>query len=153
MTRLSISLSKQNDEWLKNQLNEEEFNSKSEAINHLIKQARSQEEYYDYVRMKIEKGEKSGISSTTKEELLARIKRNLVQCMLIICLLRQKTTLREFMNMVFISLVCCKPTSTTIKFLSVLKKLPQILLCFPQPIISKKGIELAFVALTPFTFP
>jgi len=78
MTRLSISLSKQNDEWLKNQLNEEEFNSKSEAINHLIKQARSQEEYYDYVRMKIEKGEKSGISSTTKEELLARIKRNLV---------------------------------------------------------------------------
>jgi antitoxin ParD1/3/4 len=78
MTRLSISLSKQNDEWLKNQLNEEEFNSKSEAINHLIKQARSQEEYYNYVRMKIEKGEKSGISSTTKEELLARIKRNLV---------------------------------------------------------------------------
>jgi antitoxin ParD1/3/4 len=78
MTRLSISLSQQNDEWLKNQLSEEEFNSKSEAINHLIKQARSQEEYYNYVRMKIEKGEKSGMSSTTKEELLARIKRNLI---------------------------------------------------------------------------
>lgn len=37
MTRLSISLTKQNDEWLKGQLKEEEFNSKSEAINHLIK--------------------------------------------------------------------------------------------------------------------
>jgi antitoxin ParD1/3/4 len=78
MTRLSISLSKQNDEWLKNQLIEEEFNSKSEAINHLIKQARSQEEYYNYVRMKIEKGEKSGFAEKqTREEMLAEFKRNL----------------------------------------------------------------------------
>jgi antitoxin ParD1/3/4 len=78
MTRLSISLSKQNDEWLKNQLNEEEFNSKSEAINHLIKQARSQEEYYNYVRMKIEKGEKSGFAEKqSREEMLAEFKRNL----------------------------------------------------------------------------
>jgi antitoxin ParD1/3/4 len=78
MTRLSISLSKQNDEWLKNQLNEEEFNSKSEAINHLIKQARSQEEYYDYVRMKIEKGEKSGFAKRqTREEMLVEFKSDL----------------------------------------------------------------------------
>jgi antitoxin ParD1/3/4 len=78
MTRLSISLSKQNDDWLKNQLIEEEFNSKSEAINHLIKQARSQEEYYNYVRMKIEKGEKSGFAEKqTREEMLAEFKRNL----------------------------------------------------------------------------
>jgi antitoxin ParD1/3/4 len=78
MTRLSISLSKQNDEWLKNQLIEEEFNSKSEAINHLIKQARSQEEYYNYVRMKIEKGEKSGFAEKqTREEMLDEFKRNL----------------------------------------------------------------------------
>lgn len=78
MTRLSISLTKQNDEWLKGQLDEEEFNSKSEAINHLIKQERSREEYFEYVRMKIEKGENSGFSSKTKEELLAKIKKNLV---------------------------------------------------------------------------
>jgi antitoxin ParD1/3/4 len=78
MTRLSISLSKQNDDWLKNQLIEEEFNSKSEAINHLIKQARSQEEYYNYVRMKIEKGEKSGFAEKqTREEMLDEFKRNL----------------------------------------------------------------------------
>ena len=37
MTRLSIILAKQNDKWLKNQVLEEEFNSKSEAINYLIK--------------------------------------------------------------------------------------------------------------------
>lgn len=78
MTRLSISLTKQNDQWLKSQLDEEEFNSKSEAINHLIKQERSREEYYEFVRMKIEKGEKSGFSSKTKEELLVQIKSRLI---------------------------------------------------------------------------
>ena len=77
MTRQSISLTKQNDEWLKDQLNVEEFNSKSEAINHLIRQARKQEDYYQFVRMKIEKGENSGFSYKTKEALLAEIKSNL----------------------------------------------------------------------------
>ena len=77
MTRQSVSLSKKNDEWLKNQIEEEEFNSKSEAINYLIKQARHQQAYYDFVRLKIERGEKSGFSTKTKDELLAEIKSNL----------------------------------------------------------------------------
>ncbi len=77
MTRQSITLAQKNDEWLKNQVKNEEFSSKSEAVNYLIKQAREQEAYYDYVRMKIEKGEKSGFSTKTKEELLAEIKSKL----------------------------------------------------------------------------
>jgi|TARA_R100000306_G_scaffold26272_3_gene30122 antitoxin ParD1/3/4 len=78
MARQSISLTKQNDEWLKNQLLEDEFNSKSEAINYLIKQARNQESYYDFVRMKIEKGEQSGLAKKqTKEEMLAEFKKHL----------------------------------------------------------------------------
>ena len=77
MTRQSITLAQKNDEWLKDQVKNEEFSSKSEAINYLIKQAREQEAYYDYVRMKIEKGEKSGFSTKTKEELLAEIKSKL----------------------------------------------------------------------------
>jgi len=78
MTRQSISLTKQNDEWLKSQLAEEEFNSKSEAINYLIKQARNQKEYYDFVRTKIERGEKSGfVKKQTRAEMLAEFKRNL----------------------------------------------------------------------------
>jgi len=77
MTRQSISLTNQNDEWLKKQVNMEEFSSKSEAINHLIRNARKQEEYYDLVRAKIEKGEKSGFSTKTKEELLSSIKKDL----------------------------------------------------------------------------
>ena len=78
MTRLSISLTKKNDEWLKNQLLEDEFASKSEAVNYLIKQARNQQEYYDFIRMKIERGEKSGLAKKqTKEEMLAELKMNL----------------------------------------------------------------------------
>jgi antitoxin ParD1/3/4 len=78
MTRQSITLAKRNDEWLKSQIAEEEFNSKSEAINYLIKRARNQEEYNGFVRMKIEKGEKSGFAKRqTREEMLAEFKINL----------------------------------------------------------------------------
>ena len=78
MTRQSISLTAPNDEWLKNQVDTEEFSSKSEAINYLIKQARSQEEYYEFVRAKIDKGEKSGFAEKqTREEMLAEFKKDL----------------------------------------------------------------------------
>ena len=75
MTRQSISLTAPNEEWLKNQVKAEEFSSKSEAINYLIKQARTQEEYYEFVRAKIDKGEKSGLTKKqTREEMLAEFK-------------------------------------------------------------------------------
>ncbi|MCH4830121.1 MULTISPECIES: ribbon-helix-helix domain-containing protein [Flavobacterium] len=78
MARQSITLANQNDEWLKQQVANEEFTSKSEAINYLIRQARKQEEYYEYVRMKIELGEKSGLAKKqTKEEMLAEFKKRL----------------------------------------------------------------------------
>ncbi|MCC9074405.1 CopG family transcriptional regulator [Flavobacterium sp. F-65] len=78
MTRQSISLTAPNEEWLKNQINSEEFSSKSEAINFLIKKARSQEEFYDFVRAKIDKGEKSGFAEKqTREEVLAEFKKDL----------------------------------------------------------------------------
>lgn len=77
MSRQSITLAKQNDEWLKNQVIQEEFNSKSEAINYLIKQARERDEYVDFVRMKLDTAEKRGFSTKTKEELLEVIKKRL----------------------------------------------------------------------------
>lgn len=77
MARQTITLANQNDEWLKQQVANEEFTSKSEAINYLIKQAREQDAYVEFVRMKIEKAEKSGFSTKTKEELLADIKKKL----------------------------------------------------------------------------
>ena len=77
MSRQSITLAEKNDEWLKNQVAEQEFSSKSEAVNFLIKQAREREEYHEYVQMKIDRGLKSGFSTKTKEELLAQIKSRL----------------------------------------------------------------------------
>jgi len=78
MSRQSITLANQNDEWLKQQVAKEEFTSKSEAVNYLIQQARKQEEYYEYVRMKIELGEKSGLAKKqTKAEMLAEFKKRL----------------------------------------------------------------------------
>lgn len=78
MTRQSISLTAPNEEWLKNQVKAEEFSSKSEAINYLIKQARTQDEYYDFVRAKIDKGEKSGFAKKqTREEMLAEFKKGM----------------------------------------------------------------------------
>lgn len=77
MARQSITLAKQNDDWLKDQVEKEEFNSKSEAVNYLIKKAREQDDYVEFVRMKLDKAEKSGFSTKSKDELLAEIKKKL----------------------------------------------------------------------------
>lgn len=77
MARQSITLANQNDEWLKEQVAKEEFTSKSEAVNYLIKQARDQDAHVEFVRMKLEKAERSGFSTKTKEEILAEIKKKL----------------------------------------------------------------------------
>ncbi|WP_396188057.1 type II toxin-antitoxin system ParD family antitoxin [Flavobacterium sp.] len=77
MARQSITLAAQNDEWLKQQVANEEFTSKSEAVNYLIKQARERDAYHEYVQMKIDRGLKSGRSTKTKEQILAEIKNRL----------------------------------------------------------------------------
>ena len=77
MARQSITLADQNDEWLKEQVAKEEFTSKSEAVNYLIKQARERDAYHDLVQMKIDRGLKSGFSTKTKEKLLEEIKKRL----------------------------------------------------------------------------
>lgn len=78
MSRQSITLANQNDEWLKQQVANEEFTSKSEAVNYLIKRARAQQEYDDYVQKKIDRGLKSGFSEMqTKEEMMAEFKKRL----------------------------------------------------------------------------
>ncbi|WP_035673380.1 CopG family transcriptional regulator [Flavobacterium sp. 83] len=78
MARQSITLANQNDEWLKQQVANEEFTSKSEAVNYLITQARRQEDYVEFVRMKLDIAEKSGFAKKqTREEMLAEFKRKL----------------------------------------------------------------------------
>jgi len=74
MARQSISLTKPN-EWLKAQVENEEYSSKSELVNDLIRQARKQQVKIDMVRDKLDRAEKSGFSDETKEQLLEQSKR------------------------------------------------------------------------------
>jgi antitoxin ParD1/3/4 len=74
MARQSISFTKPNDEWLKAQLENQEYSSKSELINDLIRQARKQQAQIDWIRAKLDKSEKSGFTDNTKEQILSQSK-------------------------------------------------------------------------------
>ena len=74
MARQSISFSKPNDDWLKNQVENNEYSSKSELVNDLIRQARKQQVQIDWIRAKLEKAENSGFSNDSKEAILAQSK-------------------------------------------------------------------------------
>lgn len=74
MARQSISFTKPNDEWLKTQLDNQEYSSKSELINDLIRQARKQQVQIDWIRAKLDKSERSGFTDNTKEQMLKQSK-------------------------------------------------------------------------------
>ena len=74
MARQSISFTKPNDEWLKTQIDNKEYSSKSELINDLIRQARKQQVQIDWIRAKLEKSENSGFTKETKEQILKQSK-------------------------------------------------------------------------------
>ena len=74
MPRQSISFSKPNDEWLKAQVDSEEYSSKSELVNDLIRQARKQQAQIDWIRAKLELSEGGGFTSEPKEQILKQSK-------------------------------------------------------------------------------
>ncbi|MFO7673880.1 MAG: type II toxin-antitoxin system ParD family antitoxin [Lutibacter sp.] len=74
MARQSISFTEPNDEWLKNQVDNKEYSSKSELVNDLIRQARKQQVQIDWIRDKLEKAENSGFTDDGKNEILAHSK-------------------------------------------------------------------------------
>ena len=74
MTRQSISFTEPNDNWLKSQIENKEYSSKSELVNDLIRQARKQQAQIDWISSKLERAEKSGFTSDSKEQILAQSK-------------------------------------------------------------------------------
>ena len=70
MARQSISFTKPNDEWLKAQVNNEEYSTKSELVNDLIRQARKQQVQIDWIKAKLVKSENSGFTDDSKEQIL-----------------------------------------------------------------------------------
>ena len=73
MARQSISLTPPNDAWLKAQVDSEEFSSKSEVVNDLIRKAREVE----YIRAKLIAAEQSGFTTLTPQEILEKSKAEL----------------------------------------------------------------------------
>jgi len=74
MARQSISFTKPNHEWFNAQIASEEYTSKSELINDLIRQARKQQAQVDSIRAKLESAESSGFTNETKEQILKQSK-------------------------------------------------------------------------------
>lgn len=74
MARQSITFTKPNDEWLKSQVDNDEYSSKSELVNDLIRQARKQQRQIDWISAKLKKAENSGFTNDSKEQILAQSK-------------------------------------------------------------------------------
>ena len=74
MARQSISFTKPNDDWLKDQVESKEYASKSELVNDLIRQARHQQVQIDWIRTKLEKAENNGFTSDSKAQILKQSK-------------------------------------------------------------------------------
>jgi antitoxin ParD1/3/4 len=77
MARQSISFTEPNDHWLKSQVDNKEYSSKSELVNDLIRQARKQQRQIDWIKSKLEKAENSGFTNDSREQILAKSKSQL----------------------------------------------------------------------------
>jgi len=75
MRRLSISFTEPNDEWLNEQVDSKEYSSKSDIVNDLVRQARKQQREIDWIRMKLEKAEKSGFTTESRLEIMHQAKK------------------------------------------------------------------------------
>lgn len=74
MPRQSITLTENNDTWLKHHVeNAGDYSNKSELVNDLIRRARRAEA----VNLKLEQAEKRGFVEQAKHEILSEFKRNL----------------------------------------------------------------------------
>ena len=74
MTRQSITFTEPNDMWLKAQLDNKEYASKSEVVNDLIRRARRQELEEQYIRDRLISAEDSGFTNQTPRNMLAEFK-------------------------------------------------------------------------------
>ena len=70
MTRASISITPPNAAWIKSQIESEEFSSRSDVVNDLIRKARKEQDEVLAIRAALIKGEQSGISSRTPDEII-----------------------------------------------------------------------------------
>ena len=70
MARQSISFTGPNDDWLKRMVDSQEFASKSEVVNDLIRQARE----IDAIRAKLAAAEEGGFSRSDPDDIRNRVR-------------------------------------------------------------------------------
>jgi antitoxin ParD1/3/4 len=77
MSRQTITFTNPNNEWLKSQVDSEEYSSKSEVVNSLIRQARKQEIEQEEIRAMLIRAESSGFSDLSLEDIKSQAKQKL----------------------------------------------------------------------------
>ena len=77
MPRASISITPPNDEWIQSRIESQEFSSRSEVVNDLIRKARNRQKEIDYIRSRLIASEKSGFTDLTRDEILEKSKEQL----------------------------------------------------------------------------
>ena len=77
MSRQSISFTEPNNKWLTGQIESNEYNSKSELVNDLIRKARIQEDELNIIRAKLIQAEKSNFTHQGQMEMLSEFKKEL----------------------------------------------------------------------------
>jgi antitoxin ParD1/3/4 len=77
MARQSITLTQPNDDWLNDLVMRNEYASKSEVVNDLIRRAREEQDRLQLLRLQLQQGEESGFIEVTKEELQNALRQSL----------------------------------------------------------------------------
>lgn len=77
MPRQSITFTSPNDQWLSSQVNSEEYSSKSEVVNELIRKARTEQKHIEYVKARLKQAEQSGFTNLSAEEIRQEIRNEL----------------------------------------------------------------------------
>jgi antitoxin ParD1/3/4 len=77
MIRQSISLTPPNDDWLKAQVESQEYTSKSDVMNDLIRKARAKQEEVEEIRKRLTSSEQSGFVTPDRQSILAEFKKEL----------------------------------------------------------------------------
>lgn len=79
MPRQSITFTPPNDDWLKAQVDSQEYSNKSDVVNDLIRKARQQYQEIEAIRAKLIRAEQRGFSDRTPEQIRTAAKHRLKQ--------------------------------------------------------------------------
>ena len=77
MNRQSITFTKPNDDWLNEMVSIQEYSSKSELVNDLIRQARKQQIQIDWINRRLERAENGGFTKLNRADILKESKSRL----------------------------------------------------------------------------